>query len=490
MSVRHVGMSCLSSNVSKADMTDADTEENAMLKILFLAGLWVAAVILGPASYASPDLDQGEALFERHCAACHGENGDGKGDAERYLLPKARDFTVGVFKFRSTPSGSPPTDEDLYRTVNNGIAGTSMPSFARLSRQELESVVAYVKSFSDIFDDEDLVEPPIEIATPPKSTPRSIAAGAVIYKEMKCTKCHGETGIGDGPSSDNLTNDWEQPIRPYDLTRGSVMMKGGATSHAIYRTFMTGLDGTPMPSYVDDLTSDEGWSLVHYIQSLSNVDSVDESVLIKTPRTLVAMNGSQNVSQDVNDALWNQVQAVTVLLRPIQARDNWPDQVQVKILKSPTEIAFRFEWRDAAPNDKLTSATDFLDSIALQYAPEGMPQDYIGIPFFGMGDKSEKVHIWHWQPAALRSRNSQVVSVLEAYGFGTLEDQPAEAQTVLGAGSWTAGKWVVVMRQPLQAGSTFATQGSIAIAIAAWNGSEHDRAGQKSVSEWIELKLD
>ena len=51
-------------------------------------------------------------LFNRHCAACHGPKGDGQGPAAYLLSPKPRDFTSGTYKFRSTPSGSPPTDGD------------------------------------------------------------------------------------------------------------------------------------------------------------------------------------------------------------------------------------------------------------------------------------------------------------------------------------------------------------------------------------------
>lgn len=36
----------------------------------------------------------------------------------------------------------------------------------------------------------------------------------------------------------------------------------------IYRVFMTGLNGTPMPSFADALTPDIAWDLAHYIMSL------------------------------------------------------------------------------------------------------------------------------------------------------------------------------------------------------------------------------
>jgi DMSO reductase family type II enzyme heme b subunit len=270
-----------------------------------------------------------------------------------------------------------------------------------------------------------------------------------------------------------------------------MLMKGGASSQAIYRTFMAGLDGTPMPSYMDDLPEKKRWPLVHYIQSLSGISG---SKLTDEPggtSTLIAANLSKDISLNVNDKLWKKVQAASVLLRPIRARDKWPDKVELKIAKGPSQIAFRFEWQDIEPDRAIRVTTDFMDGIALQFVPKGMPRDYVGIPFFGMGDLQEKVHIWNWKATASSvGKTKRVITVLEANGFGTLEDQPDAVQTVDGAAEWKDGTWVVVMRQILDAGSAFNIHQSIPVAIAAWDGNERDRAGQKSVSEWMELMLE
>ncbi len=465
-----------------------------MYRIILPTVLLVAVITLTEPINAEPDRAQGKALFERHCAACHGENGDGSGEAERYLVPKARDFTAGVYKFRSTPSGTPPTDEDLYRTVKTGIPGTSMPSFARLSDDELASVIAHVKSYSDIFEDEDAIEPPISIGKAARSSAKSIAAGEQTYQNMECNKCHGEGGQGDGPSSGKLTDDWDQPITPYDLTRGPMLMKGGASSQSIYRTFMTGLDGTPMPSYMDELAEADRWPLVHYIQSLSDTSDSDVADTQSVPTTLTVKKTRKKIPLDLNSRMWRRIKPQTVSLRPIRARNIWPDKVGIKIVRNGTHIAFRFTWQDNEANNKLVAATDFIDGVALQFVNTDMPNDYIGIPFFGMGDQADKVDIWYWKAAVSgRGRHGPVnddsaVSVLEANGFGTLEDQSEAAQIVEGIGTYKDGTWTVVMRQKLDA-SAFKTRKSIPVAIAVWDGSERDRAGQKSVSEWFELKL-
>ena len=52
-------------------------------------------------------------LYERYCAGCHGDEGDARGENAQWIDPKPRDFTMAVFKCRSTPTGTLPTDEDL-----------------------------------------------------------------------------------------------------------------------------------------------------------------------------------------------------------------------------------------------------------------------------------------------------------------------------------------------------------------------------------------
>ena len=84
-------------------------------------------------------------LYREHCAHCHGVSGDGAGPTAAFLNPYPRDYRRGLFKFKSTPRTIPPTDEDLHRTLYEGINGTSMPSFKLLPRNERESLVHYVR---------------------------------------------------------------------------------------------------------------------------------------------------------------------------------------------------------------------------------------------------------------------------------------------------------------------------------------------------------
>jgi cytochrome c oxidase cbb3-type subunit 2 len=225
---------------------------------------------VGVSVMAIPDTEdlrsRGRAVYERRCAGCHGARGDGAGPAATFLFPRPRDFTAGVFKFRTTPSGSLPTDGDLYRTVTRGLRWTAMPTGHELADKDRLAVVAYVKTFSRRWRDE-TPEPGLPISVPPPASSALLAEGRQLYEDSKCWECHGRDGRGDGPSADQLRDDFDLPIRPTDLTRGQ--LKGGSSVADVYRALTLGLDGTPMPSFADALDERARWSLAYYVLSLS-----------------------------------------------------------------------------------------------------------------------------------------------------------------------------------------------------------------------------
>jgi mono/diheme cytochrome c family protein len=233
----------------------------ALVMLLLVAG--------GARAQDVADATRGKVVYERYCVLCHGEKGDGKGHFSEDTTPVPRDFRQGTFKWRSTPSGSLPTDADLERVLVTGLYGTSMSSFSTtLSHAQRLDVIAYIKTFSPRFATEK-PEPSINIPPEPPYTPKSVERGAAVYAKFNCAQCHGDGAEGDGPSADDLTDDWGNPIVPYDLTEGHI--KCGDSGPNIYRVFIGGLNGTPMPSFADSISPDEAWDLVHFIQSLSPV---------------------------------------------------------------------------------------------------------------------------------------------------------------------------------------------------------------------------
>jgi len=214
--------------------------------------------------------------YRRYCVVCHGDLGDGNGESFPWVDPKPRDFQLGVFKCRSTPTGTLPTDEDLFDTIARGLDRSNMPQWNTFTKQQRADLVAWVKHFSPRFATE---KPgtPIVIPPEPEVTPERIKAGRDVFARVQCWKCHGVQGMANGPSASTLTDDLGRPIQPYNFTEGS-RPKCGDTDRDIYRIFMTGLDGTPMPSFADNIKPDEAWDLVFYLRTFMKQPSKEKEM--------------------------------------------------------------------------------------------------------------------------------------------------------------------------------------------------------------------
>ncbi len=231
----------------------------------------------------------GERLYGMYCRNCHGSTGRGDGPRAPVLDPAPRDFTSGTFKFRSTPSGLPPTDEDLFRTISGGLRGTGMLPFADLPEEQRWALVAYVRKLAD----DETIEPdgdPLDVPEPPAdlSSPMRIARGAAAYERLGCAKCHGSEGRGDGESAPTLVDAWGRPAAPRDLVAHP--LKRGDTPEDVFRSLITGLDGSPMPGYRDAASDADVWDLVAFIESLQTTASRDipAAVLASARASVVA----------------------------------------------------------------------------------------------------------------------------------------------------------------------------------------------------------
>jgi cytochrome c oxidase cbb3-type subunit 2 len=154
----------------------------------------------------------------------------------------------------------------LFNTIGRGLQSSNMPSWSPLSSQARADLVAYVKHFSQRWQ----TEKPgalIEITPEPAVTAERVQAGQDLFKKLECWKCHGVEGRANGPSSDTLTDDQNRPIKPFNF-HDQTKFKCGTEDRDLYRIFMTGLDGTPMPSFMDNVKPDEAWDLVFYLRTL------------------------------------------------------------------------------------------------------------------------------------------------------------------------------------------------------------------------------
>lgn len=244
---------------------DAPNVPAALRDLVSADRIGLAAGIVG--SYED---GQAHGLYRQHCSHCHGISGDGKGPTARYLNPYPRDYRMGVFKFKSTKIGDRPRREDLRRTLINGVAGTSMPSFKLLPESELEALIDYVMLLSirgeferalydemadeldegeRLLDDANLtdgsgylaeiLEGIVDKWRDPQASPiparpdwdeqqslASIHRGRELFQGSvaNCVKCHGEAQLGDGERTDydawaKVYYDWTSPTEPATLAK-------------------------------------------------------------------------------------------------------------------------------------------------------------------------------------------------------------------------------------------------------------------------------
>jgi mono/diheme cytochrome c family protein len=208
----------------------------------------------------------GKQLYYRYCWGCHGFRGDGNGENGPYLNILPRNFVAATFKCRSTPTGTLPLDQDLYNSLVRGLNNSNMPSWITLTSQNRADLIAFIKTFSPRWQTEKAGDP-INVPAEPALTLQSIKHGQELFQKLECWKCHGQEGRGDGPSASTLTDSNDQPIRPYNFAAGS-RFKCGVTNSDLYKIFLTGVDGTPMPSFGDVVKPEEAWDLVHYLRTL------------------------------------------------------------------------------------------------------------------------------------------------------------------------------------------------------------------------------
>ena len=200
-------------------------------------------------------------LYREHCVHCHGITGDGMGPTAAFLNPYPRDYRPGKFKFKSTWRDAKPTHADLVKVLNDGIAGSSMPSFALLSPPQVDALAEYVKYLSirgetelalfsyieqeleadaTLSEDrgfliDEILTPVVEkwaaaeeedaqipIADLPagvdfalgptaQGNRESIELGRKLFHGTGgCVKCHGVTALGDGQANDY--DDWNKAI--------------------------------------------------------------------------------------------------------------------------------------------------------------------------------------------------------------------------------------------------------------------------------------
>ena len=202
-----------------------------------------------------------------HCAACHGDQGDG-GVGVPLALPA---FLESV------------DDSFLRTTIRLGRPGRVMPAFSTLSDAQVDALVGHIRGWSG-------KPEPVFAPTPVKGDAQH---GKELFAKY-CASCHGEMGEGGSGTGVTFSRRRELPIIAPALNNPGFL--AAASDEMIKHTLEFGREGTPMRSFlVQGLSEQDINDLVSAIRSMEDSEytgprpevTLDEAVIItESPYTL------------------------------------------------------------------------------------------------------------------------------------------------------------------------------------------------------------
>ena len=198
-------------------------------------------------------LQQGAQVFAENCAACHGEDGQGR---------------IGATLAKNWSSIRP--DLQIQDTIERGIEGTFMPPWGMafggpLDNDQIEAVTRYILSWESGRPSFIYPTPTIDtriVLTPPPGVSGDPNAGAQLYA-TNCAVCHGPNG--EGRIGATLAREWSS-------TRPDLLVKS---------VIENGVEGAAMPAWSQanggPLSEEEIDNIVAYILTWSGPASTPGS---------------------------------------------------------------------------------------------------------------------------------------------------------------------------------------------------------------------
>src|SRR5574341_238743 len=187
--------------------------------------------------------DRGKALYERHCAVCHGDDGRGDTPAGRLLKPRPRNLADPIEMARLTV-------DRIYRAIKEGKPGTAMAAWKQvLTEPEIGDVIDYVHGLASAAG-----------TAPMRAEQLSLEVGRRIYAR-ECASCHGV----DGRADTDIARVLNPPPRNFADPIAMARVDDGRMYMAIYR----GRPGTAMGGRGELLAPAEVIDVMRYIRALT-----------------------------------------------------------------------------------------------------------------------------------------------------------------------------------------------------------------------------
>lgn len=191
----------------------------------------------------------------------------------------------------------------------------------------------------------------------------------------------------------------------------------------------------------------------------------------------------ENLSSPGADG-WEDVPAVDIPLSAAPSGIPGAEEVSVRTVdvqaaQSDTSLFVRLQWSDPAKSTAGDAPRSFVDGAAVQ-----IPVDTSTQPAIAMGSTTNLVNVWNW-------RADGNTEYLLAGGQGSTTPLPASDLST--QSSYDDGTWTVTHSRSLLSNETNQTsitgESDLDIAFAVFNGTNMERGGTKSVSDWYYLNI-
>ena len=507
----------------------------------YLAILLLVFLLPATSFAAMPDpvlkdkLEAGKKVYFKRCVWCHGVEGGGDGPSADRLFTRPRNFIQGTFKIRTTDSGELPLDANLIKTVTNGLPGSAMPAWGEfLKKEEIEAVIQFVKTLVQDrdFADEDEEVNVQDFGTNPWGTQgpyhlgvpqEAIDKGKEIFTKNKCFECHGGEGRGDG--NPTMKDDWGFPIVAADWQqcwnfRGS--RRDPYNPFNIVRTISTGLNGTPMPNFREQITVEDRWNIAAFVNSLCPRKRIDPLANKPISDFLIKSKYTEGpVSPNMDDPMW-EVSYDDHKVIP-RAADYEGDQYRsyVAMAGQITRGNRNFKpkvdnlWVTSrwSPEDNavyylveyhlrfLSTNPEFPDAVGIQWP--GKLQDLFGAekPYFIYGDSKKPVDLWK---AVFMAKDYSTTNApnpagydldlkVHEYvgnGFDAIQEKETEPTVEVVASKYHQGKVRVLFKRALtndnkETDVQIPSETFIPVSFMQWSGDDNEKDEHQALSTWL-----
>lgn len=483
---------------------------------------------------------KGKELYDLRCSVCHGEDGAGDGVAADTLYPRPRDFTLGLFKYKTSPGTLPVRDEDLFDTIKYGLTATGMPGWSKLMTDEqISSLIPVLKRFDitatwspedaedeDFDDDGHYKKDDFKQITEVEPLDGQIAYSADSVAKGKtafepCYECHGVEGRGDLRSGKRLADDWGYRIWPRDLNKEWSWRNTNRTAEKepekvrdqiiknIYTRLSIGIPGTPMPAHraegegnEDPVSLEDRWHIANYVYSLRDANTAPGKGVIQGVKV------AGKLPDSMADEAWKTAPVTSMRLVPNIIKETrlfkpLNDLVSMRVLYNEDEIAFLMEVNDrteSLPGHEYSMSiqdeelTLHSDAVAMQFPREGAytSAPMVEKPLYRHGDSSHNTSMWYWNAGSLEPKQAASSMVLKGTGPDNKPQPMMDYKEVSAQGQWLEGRWQILMKRK-RAGTegeiSFNEGEFIPVSFANWDGSNGEAGSKHTLSTWYWLLL-